>query len=499
MPAVKTVTDISLLKAGDTVYTIVLADKDREFVESTAKSLRINCPRAVIVKMYGDGDKALEFIRKKHDGIAVINADLYGTDGVEILKTICSDRLETSVMLVSDNEDFKVAKAAVDFKAEQLYIKPISAVQLVASVKKAEKKMAEKVQQAYDDAERYLIEWEWKRQNLSLVYNGIFPLELAVRKGKFFWNDRLLTECNCFVAEFDFALAEEQIKKRFGKSEEDFYDAVIGLGEEENSKFAAYQVASSKEKIAYVVLSEQKYRQRIEKFADDLVQSLQSLYSIKTACKITYYPGIEEVLRFNSAKKISAKYLKAVSAGEPDKAGNIAKNAELSADDKTATAIVKSMLALLAADYDITYPDISKKVGLWADNSDIHMLMRELFRRVDADISSSRQLIVNIKYYINRNFSGGISVDSIAQNFGMNASYLGRLFKSETGEKLIDYIFSVRMDNAKRLLADTDMTVREVAISVGYSQIKYFGAVFKEHTGRTPSDYRRANRRNSQN
>ena len=49
------------------------------------------------------------------------------------------------------------------------------------------------------------------------------------------------------------------------------------------------------------------------------------------------------------------------------------------------------------------------------------------------------------------------------------------------------------MDNAKRLLADTDMTVREIAISVGYNQIKYFGAVFKEYTGRTPSDYRRAN------
>ncbi len=481
------------------MYTIVLADKDREFVDSTAKSLHISCPRAAIVKMYGDGDKTLEFIKKKHDGIAVINADLYGTAGVKILQSVYSNRLETAVMLVSNNENFKTAKAAVDFKAEQLYIKPVSAVQLIAAVKNIEKKMAEKVQQAYDDAERYLIEWEWKRQNLSLVYNGIFPLELAARKEKSFWNGRSLNECGCFVAEFDFAFAEEQIKERFGKSEEDFYDAVIGLGEEENSKFAAYQVASSKEKIAYVVLSEQKYRQRVEKFADDLVQSLRSLYSIKTECKITYYSGIEEVLRFNAAKKTSAEYLKAVSAGESDKAESIAKTTELTTDEKTATAIVKSMLALLAANYDITYPDISKRIGLWADGLDMHMLMCELFSRVAADISSSRHLIVNIKDYINRNFSGGISVESVAQNFGMNASYLGRLFKSETGEKLVDYIFGVRMENAKRLLADTDMTVREVAISVGYNQIKYFGTVFKEYTGRTPSDYRRANKHNQQN
>ncbi len=475
------------------MYTIVLADKDREFADGTAKSLHMNCPGATIVKMYGDGDRTLEFLRRNHDGIAVINADLYGTDGVKILQTVYKNRLDVSVILISDTEEFKIAKAAVDCKAERLYIKPVSPAVLVNAVKIIEKKMSEKVQQAYDEADRYLIEWEWKRQNLSLVYNGIFPLELAVKKGKSFWNDRPLTECACFVAEFDFALAEERINESFGKSEENFYNAVIGLGEEENSRFAAYQVASSREKITYVVLSEQKYRQRVEKFAADLVQSLHSLYSINTNYKITYYPGIEDVILYNEARKIAADYLKAVSAGESDKAENIAKNAETTADAKTATAIVKSALALLDGNYDITYPDISKRVDVWADGVDMHMLLRELFSRIAADISSSRHLIINIKDYINRNFSGGISVDSVAQNFGMNASYLGRLFKNETGEKLVDYIFGVRMDNAKRLLADTDMTVREIAISVGYNQIKYFGAVFKEYTGRTPSDYRRVN------
>ncbi|MNJ25671.1 HTH-type transcriptional activator Btr [compost metagenome] len=66
------------------------------------------------------------------------------------------------------------------------------------------------------------------------------------------------------------------------------------------------------------------------------------------------------------------------------------------------------------------------------------------------------------------------------------------MFKSETGESYLEFLTKVRMEEAKRLLKDSDLKAYEIAELVGYSDQRYFSQVFRKHTGMKPTDYRKA-------
>jgi two-component system response regulator YesN len=76
----------------------------------------------------------------------------------------------------------------------------------------------------------------------------------------------------------------------------------------------------------------------------------------------------------------------------------------------------------------------------------------------------------------------------------MNADYLGKLFRKETGEKFSNYVMKLRIEKAKeRILQTDDVKVFELAELVGFGDNpQYFSQVFKKNTGVTPSEYKRS-------
>ena len=92
--------------------------------------------------------------------------------------------------------------------------------------------------------------------------------------------------------------------------------------------------------------------------------------------------------------------------------------------------------------------------------------------------------------YMNSNLAG-ISINKIAGEFHLNPSYISHLFKRVTGVTPIKYCTAKRVDDAKRLLVSTEMTVGEIAAMLGYENVNHFYLPFKKYTGVTPKEYRR--------
>ncbi len=95
-----------------------------------------------------------------------------------------------------------------------------------------------------------------------------------------------------------------------------------------------------------------------------------------------------------------------------------------------------------------------------------------------------------IRHYILENYAFDISVSKIARAFGYNEKYLGRLFKKQTGQTIVEYCNSLRIHEAKKLLATTDLAVSEIAGLAGFNNITYFNYVFGNSTQMSPSQYR---------
>ncbi len=96
-----------------------------------------------------------------------------------------------------------------------------------------------------------------------------------------------------------------------------------------------------------------------------------------------------------------------------------------------------------------------------------------------------------IKAYLDKNYTTDISLESVAQKFGFNASYLSRRFKQKYGLGMIDYVTKLRMQKAKEMLITTNLNIYNVSAQLGYKDEKYFSRVFAKETGLSPKQYRK--------
>jgi two-component system response regulator YesN len=94
------------------------------------------------------------------------------------------------------------------------------------------------------------------------------------------------------------------------------------------------------------------------------------------------------------------------------------------------------------------------------------------------------------KRYIAEHYMETVTLEQIAERVHLNPSYFSIVFKKKTGQNFSDYLTACRMDEAKRVLRDTDWKITTVCGAVGYADSKYFSRIFTKLVGLKPSEYR---------
>ncbi|HYH01508.1 MAG TPA: AraC family transcriptional regulator [Bacillota bacterium] len=108
-------------------------------------------------------------------------------------------------------------------------------------------------------------------------------------------------------------------------------------------------------------------------------------------------------------------------------------------------------------------------------------------------LSPNHFKITEIVNYMNQNFPEGLSLESVGAAFAINPYYLSRIFRKVTGFTFIEYLNSLRIKEAQRLLRETDTKVVTIANAVGFENQSHFGRVFKSIIGISPLQYRKNN------
>ena len=83
-----------------------------------------------------------------------------------------------------------------------------------------------------------------------------------------------------------------------------------------------------------------------------------------------------------------------------------------------------------------------------------------------------------------------MSLDEISREYDISPYYFSKIFKDETGENFIEYLTGVRMEKAKQLLLNKELSMKEICSMVGYADPNYFSRSFKKNVGVTPTEYR---------
>lgn len=94
--------------------------------------------------------------------------------------------------------------------------------------------------------------------------------------------------------------------------------------------------------------------------------------------------------------------------------------------------------------------------------------------------------------YIHENYAeNGLCLDMLAEEFSLTSKYLSKVFKDQVGCRFADYVRQLRIKNAKKLLIDTDMTIKEIVNEIGYADTANFIRTFRMFEGVTPGDFRK--------
>lgn len=94
------------------------------------------------------------------------------------------------------------------------------------------------------------------------------------------------------------------------------------------------------------------------------------------------------------------------------------------------------------------------------------------------------------KEYIAKHYMKTLTLEEISKHVHLNASYLSIVFKKETGQNFSDYLTSYRIEMAKNMLRQGDMSIAAISEAVGYADSKYFSRIFTRLVGIKPSAYR---------
>ncbi|WP_373232744.1 response regulator [Cohnella sp.] len=96
-----------------------------------------------------------------------------------------------------------------------------------------------------------------------------------------------------------------------------------------------------------------------------------------------------------------------------------------------------------------------------------------------------------LKDYIGSNYMKDISLSDVAEYLNLHPSYVGQIFKKETGDTFVNYINNLRIDKAKELLVGMPNTsLEKISRCVGYENHRTFYKVFRKYVGQTPGQYR---------
>lgn len=143
---------------------------------------------------------------------------------------------------------------------------------------------------------------------------------------------------------------------------------------------------------------------------------------------------------------------------------------------------------IISQETDILYCDYTCSGLVYDYILEFHRLMDK-----NADSTRSRQLgvILPVLRYMHDNFRNDISMAELSEMIGITPQHFCRIFGRTMNMRPNEYLTRIRLDEAKRLMRDKNLSVSEAAVQSGFRDPSYFSTVFRKYEGISPVEYRK--------
>ena len=484
-----------------------------------------------------NGEDALALIDEVNPELVITDIRMPVLDGLELIKQVMQkEGYHPKFIIISGHSDFKYAQQAVRYGVHDFILKPIDQEEIEETLQSLSNTITEQklvFERNIEIKKAVLLE--------NLIYGKVneedaysFSKELSLSSAAEYYY--LILEVNGLPESPSKEAPDNQVKKKITKIIRDICDPHVG------------PLIQELEQGSYGLLIPSTYLHRFQMQISHFVKWINGLLTCNMTQEVTFYigPAVPKLYLLKDSFE-AAKNAREYKYVFEDK--NIILSKEIENNKSiTYTELEDSYYHLLMEQIEenttmaimetidkIFLQFASKKMARVAVKASINRFVHailKIIKNMEGEVSNlknfrtmlqlqnynltlqqlrkqflefvleSKEMITilrkqsadgeahKIKQFVDSHYRENISLKSIAAKFYMNPVYLGQLFKKTYGIYFKDYLLQVRINEAKKLLRQSELKIYEIAERVGFNNTDYFVTMFGKFEKITPSEYR---------
>ncbi|MDO4294821.1 MAG: response regulator [bacterium] len=517
----------------------VLADDEAVILKGLKKLIDWKKLGIEIVGEAKDGNQALQLIEKTQPELVLSDIAMPGLNGLGLLQEIGRRELSAKVIFISGYQEFSYAKDAVRYGAVDYLLKPVEPEELIRAIQKAvnlidsQSRLSILETTETEDRLSYIFQKingskEYAREDLyqqfsslNISIEGKRMLGVAFR---FYLLGR--SEKNAKMQELLKFSAANKIQKKLEESQSGFVVkkdtstcyAILLLGEEESQA----EIETRIRRLVAVASDHQNLSIKVGIGVEtEDISNLPLAYKTSRFAMELYYFTEEELIWYQDVKKDFRESFEDYQEcfqnlldaclhhpssveNELKKIFSVIRNLHFGnrfAALNRCNLMMADLIQTLCEQYllDISWVQegeaCMEQIRLLPTYRQTCEAIRRFFYNMCEQIhlggSSEHKEIVRIRQYIQQHFGENLTLEWMAQTFGMNSFYFSSYFKKNMGKNFKNYLTDLRMEEAEKLLLHTDYKAYEIAEKIGYKNVRQFNENFNKKYGKSPSEYRK--------
>ncbi len=524
------------------MYSLMVCDDEYIVIESVKHIVENEFSDIRIVETARSGREAIEKTRKIRPDIILTDIRMPGITGLDAVREIKKIHNDVKFVIVSVYEYFEYAKQAVELGVSEYLIKPVKKESLVATLKRITRQLDEE-RKKYDQE----IETKEKIEKMmsaaehgfiySLLLYQAHNTDIGKYKKEFF--DMQNDAGYIFIMTFN-RKGEQDNSKHLGEAAyiQQFYTFFKDRLKYKN-KCIVGPVMLDRVVVYVAKAHEDPYQQRVQAMAclEDIVDEMEKRYDHEFTIGIGKVHSDQEIMTSyqealkalqckeggkilhiddiapgvsNAAFEILAeenKLIEGIENGDVQRCLTVLtdifrKNPGFYEQEELRYTLVEMMVAVhrtalengMDDDKYLEYGQYIKQMLSCGSKEDFEQLCVERVRRIAGSIGAIRKktisnIVNKANSIIEERFSQELTLDEISKELYVSPQYFSRLYKNEMGVNFIERLTAARIDNAKKLMRENVLSIKEICFLSGYSDPNYFSRLFKKHEGVSPTEY----------
>lgn len=431
---------------------LLLADDEKYDRETLKYIIKDKFSEELEIYEAKNGREAIEISESIKPDIIIIDIKMPGIDGIQALKEITASLPNLYSIILTAYDYFDFALEAVKINVKEYLLKPFAKEEIVEKISlgvKWVKREQDKRKSEIEDKEK--------------IYTLLPVLENQL-------SDLII---NNKIKGVDYSMYLQCLNMNFKNS----YAMVISL----KNKYKYSDINSAEKDKIKMKIGEyiKEYVNRRYKCIGNYVFYEELTYFIQIDNEDSKdFKNLEINLAFNLRREIKKRFNVSIRAG----LGKIVNSVEQMIESYRQA--MKSLVYNSDSINIIHVDDVDDKL--------ISDIFNEIKTNRNKNLNNKvkTKLFENVKSFIKENIETELELEKVANNFGLSVYYFSRTFKEVTGINFSEYVNKCRIDIAKELLSNGELSIKEVCYKVGYNDPNYFSKVFKKYEGISPVNFK---------